>query len=83
MADDAGYVSGLVVRPAVSGKGIGRRLLDWACRQSEQRGKRFLRLDCWADNPRLCDYYEAAGFRPRGEYYHNECWRGQRFEKPL
>jgi GNAT superfamily N-acetyltransferase len=83
VADDAGYVSRLVVRPAVSGQGIGRRLLDWAGRQSKGRGKRFLRLDCWADNPRLCAYYEAAGFQPRGEYDYNESWRGRLFEKPL
>jgi GNAT superfamily N-acetyltransferase len=83
VADDAGYVSGLVVRPAVSGLGIGRLLLDWAGRQSKQQGKRFLRLDCWADNARLCAYYEAAGFQPRGEYHFNDEWRGRLFEKPL
>ena len=83
VADDAGYVSSLVVRPAVSGRGIGRLLLDWAGRQSKQQGRRFLRLDCWADNPRLCAYYEASGFQPRGEYGFNEWWRGRLFERSL
>ena len=53
VAGDAGYVSGLVVRPAVSGRRIGNILLDWAGSRSKQRGKHFLRLDYWADNPRL------------------------------
>lgn len=83
VADDAGYVSALVVRPALSGRGIGRLLLDWAGRQSKQEGKRFLRLDCWADNARLRAYYEAAGFEPRGEYLFNESWRGRLFEKGI
>jgi GNAT superfamily N-acetyltransferase len=83
VAEDAAYVSRLIVRPAVSGHGIGRLLLDWAGRQAKQQGKRFLRLDCWASNARLCAYYETAGFAPRGEYEFTEEWHGRLYEKPL
>jgi GNAT superfamily N-acetyltransferase len=83
VADDAGYVSRLVVRRDVSDRSVGLALLDWAGRWAVRHGKRRLRLSCWADNPRLCLYYLEAGFRSRGEYDYNEEWRGRLFEKQL
>jgi GNAT superfamily N-acetyltransferase len=81
--DDAGYVSLLVVRRELSGQGLGRALLDLAGRWTVLHGKQRLRLDCWADNERLCRYYVQAGFTPCGEYHYTEEWRGQLFEKQL
>jgi GNAT superfamily N-acetyltransferase len=81
--DAAAYVSLLVVRREVSGQGLGQALLEWCGRWAVQHGKRLLRLSCWADNERLCRYYERAGFRPCGEYDYTEEWRGRLFEKEL
>ncbi len=59
----AGYVHRLAVRRALTGKGLGTQVLDWAGERVRQAGRKYLRLDCAADNPRLKAYYEAHGFR--------------------
>lgn len=59
---DAGYIHGLRVRRSSAGRHIGRSLLAWAEHQIAAAGKRYARLDCIADNPRLVAYYEAAGY---------------------
>jgi ribosomal protein S18 acetylase RimI-like enzyme len=64
---DAGYVHALAVRRSHAGRGLGRRLLDWADEQVAAAGRDYLRLDCRADNLVLRRYYERLGFEPRGE----------------
>lgn len=58
---DAGYIHGLRVRRAAA-RGIGRALLEWAEHEIARAGRPFARLDCIADNPRLCAYYVDAGY---------------------
>jgi ribosomal protein S18 acetylase RimI-like enzyme len=78
--DDAGYVHGLRVRRATAGQGVGRALLAWAERAVARAGRPYVRLDCIADNPRLCRYYEEAGFtRVEGAAY--DGYNVTRFEK--
>lgn len=62
-----GYLSKLTVRDSVRGYGVGRAMMGWVEEQSREAGKRGVRLDCWADNPRLCRYYEEAGYVRVGE----------------
>ena len=64
--DDAGYVHGLAVCRDFAGKGLGRELLGWAENRAAASGKRYLRLDCVAENTALNEYYERAGFSHRG-----------------
>ena len=64
--DDALYIYNLAVRPAWTGKRLGCRLLDWAGEEVVSRGRTCLRLDCFADNDFLIDYYAQAGFINRG-----------------
>ena len=61
----ATYVHRLAVRRVAAG--LGARVLGWAATRAAAEGCRFLRLDCVASNRRLRDYYEAAGFRHRGD----------------
>lgn len=63
VADAAGYIHGLRVRRRAAGCGIGRALLRWAEREPAARGLHLVRLDCMAENPALCAYYERAGYR--------------------
>ncbi|HTZ61440.1 MAG TPA: GNAT family N-acetyltransferase [Thermoplasmata archaeon] len=63
---DAGYVHRLAVRRRHAGRGVGRRILEWAASETQARGRAYVRLDCLEDAPRLHRYYEAAGFSPRG-----------------
>ena len=85
-ADDAGYVHRLAVRRSFAGQGIGLYLLRWAERAVAETGKAYLRLDCMAENERLCAYYERAGFTYRGEASGEVCgqpWRAALYEKNL
>ena len=82
-ADEAGYISVLMVRRDVSGQGIGRALLDWAGLWAARHGRRYLRLACWTDNERLCRYYEEGGFRSCGEHDYSDKWRGRLFQKEI
>ena len=66
--EDAGYIHGLAIRRDFAGLGLGRELLRWAEERAAQSGKKYLRLDCLAENRRSRSngYYERAGFRRRG-----------------
>lgn len=65
-SDDAGYVHGLAIRRDFAGKGLGREILRWAENMAAASGKKYLRLDCVAENTALNEYYERAGFGYRG-----------------
>ena len=63
---DAGYVHTMAVHRDYAGQELGARLLDWAAQQVRVCERRYLRLDCRADNPTLNGYYEQLGFTPVG-----------------
>jgi GNAT superfamily N-acetyltransferase len=65
--DEALYLENLVVRRTFRGRGIGRDLLLVAERKASNAGKRYLRLDCFANNSVLRTYYEMAGYDACGE----------------
>jgi ribosomal protein S18 acetylase RimI-like enzyme len=66
--DDAVYVFSLAVRRAWAKHEVGRQMLDWAGDRATTLGRRYIRLDCEADNQFLRAYYESAGFEDRGEF---------------
>jgi ribosomal protein S18 acetylase RimI-like enzyme len=59
------YIHGFAVRRSAAG--LGRALLCWAEAEDQAAGKQYLRLDCWGTNTALCHYYEAMGFKSRGQ----------------
>jgi ribosomal protein S18 acetylase RimI-like enzyme len=65
--DDAVYVYNLAVRRAWADHGLGGRMLDWAGDRAASLGRKWIRLDCIANNLFLRDYYVRAGFEERGE----------------
>jgi GNAT superfamily N-acetyltransferase len=56
------YVTKLATRRAVAGHGLGHRMLTWAERRAAREGKALMRLDCAADQPRICEHYREAGY---------------------
>jgi ribosomal protein S18 acetylase RimI-like enzyme len=58
----AGYVHGLCVRKGFNGHGLGSFMLDWCANKVSDLNRRFVRLDCGAQNAKLCAYYESLGF---------------------
>ena len=57
-------------------------MLDWAERMVVATERRYLRLDCWAENAAPCRYYERAGFSSRGRI-ELRGWPCALFEKDL
>jgi ribosomal protein S18 acetylase RimI-like enzyme len=65
--DDAVYVYNLAVRRAWADRRLGHRMLQWAGDRATSLGRRYIRLDCVADNRFLHEYYRLAAFEDRGE----------------
>jgi GNAT superfamily N-acetyltransferase len=57
----------MAVRRAFAGRGVGRRMVEWAVRAAQGRGARVLRLECLRGAGSLRAYYESLGFRPIGD----------------
>lgn len=79
---DGGYVHSLAIRNHVRGHQIGAGLLQWAQGQIADRGRRYIRLDCWKENAMLCRYYENLGFRRCGDF-ETGGWVGALYEKEV
>jgi ribosomal protein S18 acetylase RimI-like enzyme len=60
--DTALYLYKFMISAQYRGSGLGDELLDWACAQAEDGGKKWLRLDCWRENYALQRYYQRRGF---------------------
>ena len=61
------YVHSLVVPPAYSGFGIGKKVMLKIIENLISEGVLKFRLDCDGSNLRLCKYYESYGFIKVGE----------------
>jgi ribosomal protein S18 acetylase RimI-like enzyme len=68
--DGGAYVHSLGVRPVCHGRQIGVAMLRWAAKHVSAHGRRWLRLDCVADNWALRAYYQQLGFHFRGVASH-------------
>ena len=60
--DGGGYVHTFALRNRAHGKGVGAAMMAWAKQRVCERGKKFLRLDCWGENEPLKKYYAGLGF---------------------
>lgn len=56
------YLHRLNVREPFRGKGLSQAILDWAFEKSALDGKKGLRLDCRANNPKLIALYQKYHF---------------------
>ena len=81
-AKDGCYIHTLVARRTPAAHGVGADLLRWAEQHAQNEDKIYLRLDCWAGNPKLLAYYEARGFVRCGQVEDENRWT-QLFEKRL
>jgi GNAT superfamily N-acetyltransferase len=80
--DTALYIEAFATARSLEGLGLGRALLQWAEEYANRNGKSELWLDCWADNPDLCNYYTRAGYNARGLLVVNQ-WHARLFEKQI
>jgi GNAT superfamily N-acetyltransferase len=56
------FLQKLAVRRSVAGQGVARAMLERAAVEARRRGKVYLRRDTDGTRPRLCAFYESAGF---------------------
>ena len=57
----AAYVHGLSVRTGFNGRGLGGFMLDSCASKVRGLNRRYVRLDCPAQNAKLCAWYESLG----------------------
>lgn len=61
--DDAVFLHRIVVNPEFKGQKLFGVILEWAVEHCRQRKLRYIRMDTWAANPRIVEYYKGFGFR--------------------
>lgn len=76
------YVALLISSRRLGGNAIGARLLEHTCHLARESGRSMVRVDCWADSPRLISFYEGQGFSREGRF-DLRGWRGQILSKRL
>jgi GNAT superfamily N-acetyltransferase len=70
--EGGGYVHSFAIRNSARGHGVGAAMLEWAKQHVRERGRKYLRLDCWGANKRLCEHYSELGFTYRGTVYDDD-----------
>lgn len=58
----SGYLHRLAVANNHHGQNIGEQVIKWSLDKVKDSDKKYLRLDCPAENKKLCKYYESLGF---------------------
>lgn len=64
---DAIYIHRVCVNPARKGNNLAASILEWAPGYAASVGRKFVRMDTWADNKRLVDFYVDCGFNYIGD----------------
>jgi ribosomal protein S18 acetylase RimI-like enzyme len=85
LSDRAVYVHRLITARNYAGlEGLGSELLNWAGRQGQRLyGAQWIRIDVWASNLALHNYYMKRGFRPCGRCADRHYPSGALFQKPV
>lgn len=60
---DAIYLHRIVVNPAFKGQKQFEKILDWIIKFAKEKGLKYIRMDTWADNPNIIEYYKSYGFQ--------------------
>ena len=77
------YLEGMVVSPQARGCGVGSFILQWCLAEAGRRRCRFVRLDCHAENPWLCGYYEGHGFTLQGRVEQHSGYIGCLYQREV
>jgi ribosomal protein S18 acetylase RimI-like enzyme len=56
------YLHRVVVNPEFKGQKLFGTMLDWVIEHSKQKGLHSIRMDTWAANPNIINYYKGFGF---------------------
>lgn len=56
------YLHRIVVNPEFKGQKLFATILEWAIQHAKQKGLAYIRMDTWAANLTIVDYYKSFGF---------------------
>jgi len=59
---DSIYIHRIVTHPDFRGHSFVKEIITWAKKYSADNGIKFIRMDTWADNEKLLEYYTSCGF---------------------
>ncbi len=59
---DAVYLHRIVVNPAFKGRKLFGLILEWSVEHAKQKGLSTVRMDTWAGNESIINYYTGFGF---------------------
>ena len=59
---EAVYLHRIVVNPACKGQKQFQKILHWIIYQAGRKGLKYVRMDTWAQNKEIVQYYESFGF---------------------
>lgn len=65
---DALYLHRAVVNPDFKGQKQFEKILNWATQRALQNHLKYVRMDTWADNTKIIDYYKSFGFKWIGNH---------------
>lgn len=60
--NDAIYLHGVLVDSKYKGQKVFQNVMDLLVSYTQKQNRRFIRLDTWANNPSLINYYKKFGF---------------------
>jgi ribosomal protein S18 acetylase RimI-like enzyme len=69
--NDALYLHRIVVNPNFKGQRLFEKVLNWATNFARQKGLGYIRMDTWADNLKIINYYKSFGFEVVENYKTN------------
>jgi ribosomal protein S18 acetylase RimI-like enzyme len=61
-AGDSIYLHRIVVNPTFKGQKLFGTILEWCIGHASQKGLGSIRMDTWAANPTIINYYRSFGF---------------------
>ena len=60
---DAIYLHRIVLNREFAGSKAFEKVFNWAVAFAREKGLKFIRMDTWADNSKIIDYYRSYGFK--------------------
>lgn len=60
------YLHRITTNKAFKGRSMMQLIIDWSKKHIIENGRKFIRMDTWADNKNLIDYYMKYGFESAG-----------------
>jgi len=65
---DSMYLHRIVVNPDFKGQRLFGVILNWSVAHCREKGLRSVRMDTWAENPAIIEYYKSFGFKSVENY---------------